>query len=208
MTFGQIKQALLDRLGNQEFSELASTTVTVERIVNEATQKIASAKKWIWLEDAQKSIAMVGGTKSYFIDDTISDLLELIDANGAPLSEVARDTFEDLYRADTSTAANPTRYTVDGMAGTTRKIGITVWPTPSESSTVTIRGNRRVADMSSDSDVPEIPDELHHLIVDQAIALLREFEESPMAEFTMIKAGQGIGMVVGSEKEGQLGDKT
>lgn len=203
MTFAELKQALFDRLGDQEFTPLDSTVTTVERIVNEAANKVASSQKWYWLEDAQKSIAMVDGTSSYFLDATIGDIVELINGSGDPLSEVARDTFEDLYRGDSTAAANPTRFTVDGMQGSSRKIGITVWPEPSGASTVTIRGYRRIAEMTADSDVPEIPDELHHLIVDQAVALLREYEESPMAELAFAKASQGLGTVPDDE-----GDKT
>ncbi len=208
MTFGQIKQALFDRLGDQEFTPLATTITTVERIVNEAANKVASAKKWYWLEDAQTDITMVDATQSYFVDDSISDILELMDQNGDPLREVARDTFESLFRGDSTAAADPTHFTVDGMEGSTRKIGVSVWPIPNAGSTVTVRGYRRVVAMTADADVPEIPDELHQLIVDQAVALLREFEESPLAELAFQKASQGIGMVVGSEQEGQLGDKT
>lgn len=208
MTFGEIKQALYDRVGLQNFTPTAAWIVTVERIVNEAANKVASSKKWLWLEDDQTNLTMVSGTKSYLVDPTIADVLELIDQNGAPLSEVSRDTFEDAYRGDTSAAADPTRFTVDGMDGDTRSIKVTVWPEPNEASTVTVRGLRRVAAMTADADVPEVPDELHHLIVDQAVALIREFEESPLAELAMVKAGQGIGVVTASEDEGKLGDKT
>lgn len=208
MTFGEIKQAVFDRYGAQEFDPSAALIITVERMVNEAANKVASSEKWVWLEDAQTDIDMVDGTKSYFADATIADILELIDANGSPLSEVARDTFEDLYRGDSTEAAAPTRFCVDGMDGATRAIGVTVWPTPNAASTLTVRGYRRIAKMTADADVPEIPDELHHLIVDHAIALFREFEESPMAELAYVKTGQGTGTVVASEQEGQLGDKT
>lgn len=208
MDFGELKQDLYDRLGLGASTPIASTVTMVERLVNQAANRVATSQKWQWLEDDSTTLAMVNGTREYLVDPLVGDITALIDGDGIPLSQVARDTFEDFLRGDSTTAAKPLNFSYDKMDGGTRSLSVSMWPTPNEGSTITVRGFRRVAKMNSDTDVPEIPDELHYLISDQAVALLREVEESPVLEMAMVRAGQATQSVVAAGEAGKTEDKT
>lgn len=169
MTFGQIKQAVFDKLG------LTSETTLVERMVNETQQEIAASARWGWLESSGTQL-FTSGTSLYAMGTDASELLGLQDADGQPLDFVQQDGFMDLYQADTSTATNPTIYTLRGM-DTSNNLKFAVWPVPGANTSGTRRYLRRLADMTTTADVPNMPVELHPVIVAGALTRFAHQED-------------------------------
>lgn len=200
MNFGELKQELYDRLGG------TYETTLVERFVNEATQRVAASGKFRELEKSASISLLAAGTTQ--CPSWVRDVIEIDDDNGKPLKQKDRDAWEDLYQEDgRSGAARPTAFCVRGMdaSGT-----LTVETRPLTVGAVsgTVRGLRRPATMTGDSDVPELPAELHWSIVDAAVAMLREWEESDMASLATERAVGGASQAVGEKGSPIVRDRT
>ena len=169
MTFGQIIQRVYDKLG------LTAEATMVARMVNEATQEVASAAPWRFLQE-ETSHLWTTNQAQYTVGTSVSHVLQLHASTGWPLDIVSQHLFKDMYRADTSTSAYPRVATLNGM-GTTGNLSFRVWPLPASNSTGAMRYLRRVNVMTTDVDEPSIPNEWHQLIVDGALSRFANHED-------------------------------
>lgn len=191
MTFGEIKQALYDRIGLVGVTPLAGTVTKVERVANEALQKVAANVNWEGLRNVWNVTFDVSGITA--LDATVRKVESIANAQGVVLDEKSPDAFEDFYRGDLTAGAHPLVFCVDGFDSSLDKLRISTWPVLSGGSTGKVRGFRRPAKLTSDSAVPELPSELHHLIVDEGVARYRELEESGNWPSVAQVAAQGVG---------------
>lgn len=169
MTFGQIIQRVYDKLG------LTAETTMVQRMVNEATQEVATAAPWRFLQEEANHL-WTSGQAQYTVATSVSHVLQLHASTGWPLDLISQHLFKDLYRGDTSTAGYPYVAALNGMS-TAGALSFRVWPTPASNSTGTMRYLRRVATMTTDANEPEIPSEWHQLIVDGALSRFANHED-------------------------------
>jgi hypothetical protein len=162
MTFNDLKQAVYDIIG------VTDTTGITGRIVNEAVNQIRSHRKWPWLEESFDQL-LTSDTNEYSLSTTIGAVMFMQTSTGVDIEMVDRHIFRDLYKGSTSTAANPTKACIQGI-DSTNALQLIIWPTPSANSTAKLWGERQVADMSTDADVPQIPFKYHQVIVKGAVS--------------------------------------
>lgn len=191
MNFGQMKQAVYDALG------LTGETTMIERFVNSAKDRYVEHTKWPHLEVTQ-DLALVTGTRGYTLSTTMGHVLNIFTSVGAEINgDVHRITYNQLYRNDLSTAANPEIYIEEGTE-TTGAIKIHTWKSPSEASTAKVHGLLRVPDADADGSVfHHIPVTHHFVLVDLAVADFREWEEAEQALAARAKAEQGLAKLSG-----------
>lgn len=176
MTFGNLKQRVYDVLG------LTDETTMVESIVNEVAQEVATAAPWRFLREKADQ-AFTTSVTYYTCGTRVAHVIDLHASDGTPLDIVHQDTFDDLYRSDTSTAAAPSVACIEGHESTgSCAAAFTVWPSPSALSTGTLWFLRRVAWMTTDADVPEIPSQWHPVIEEGSIARYAKHESHPAME--------------------------
>lgn len=215
MNAGQLRQALYDRLGLASPDTMTVTMVT--RAINLAKEQIHAECDGVW---AQRSIPfrftpittqfqLWGPTVSSVSD--IKTVIDIEDGIGAPLVELDKAAFEDLYRGDTSTAANAVYWTVDGMVQTTTAyptaLTVSVWPRVAVTTTTgTLRYTSKAVDIA-DADsttVPSIPEEFHYVIVDLALARIYAWEDSELTT-TMLQKAQASLSAMRAVIQGQQG---
>ncbi len=182
---------------SQIYAEVGNLTPSTgvardKQFVNEAYHSLNSERRWSWLVSTT-SVALVAGQRSYVVlgtspvvtdfDSPISVTLELT-ASGArrKLPRVDAQFFEDLT-GHISTNAEPFVWTIQGgTAATTPSAvvqggqqAIIVNPpiaTAGHGVNLLIRYWRSASsiEMSADTDVPILPANLHHMIIDLACA--------------------------------------
>ena len=199
MNFGEIKQALYDRLGG------TYETTLVGRIVNEALQTVAAGGKWRELEKSASITFLTAGET--VLPSWVRDVLELDDDTGAPLDEKDRDAWEDLYQGDTTAGTRPSAFCVRGMDAS-GNLMVATWPVIAGTVAGTVRGLRRPAVLAADGDVPELPLELHARVLDEAVARLREWEESDMASLGLERSAAGVSQALGVKGSGVVADRS
>ena len=195
MTFLQLQTECYDRLGAP--TPDSATTALVKRMVNSAINEFCTFKNWDWMETSA-SLSISNATRGYTLASTVGKVVGIHDSNGAPLTEVSRDTYYDMYRGD-ATTGSPTHYCVDGADDTNTYVTIQVWPVPTGSATLTVRNRRRLTDLSSDGDIPKIPPQYHWVLVDLAVARIREFENDQAWVPLMQQAKAAMGQVAALE---------
>lgn len=163
MTFGELKQRVYDKLG------LTAEETMVESMVNEALQEVATAAPWRFLMEQEDQLWTSSQTL-YTTGARVGYVIELHDSSGNPLDIVDRQLFKDLYRGDTSTAASPSVAFLNGTSSSGTPVSFQVWPTPASNSTGKRLFLRRIAELTTTADVPEIPTQWQYLIVDGALA--------------------------------------
>lgn len=172
MNFGDLKAALTDRHGITLDSGAAG------RLVNTALDRVALAANWKELEFTA-NLAFTSGSQTATLGTDMRAVLGVLDQNGVPLDEKTVDAWEDLYEGDPTTGT-PSAYCVY-EANSSGTIIVKLWPIPNASVTGKVKGLRRPALLVNDADVPQLPPELHHLILKEAVALYRGYEESELA---------------------------
>lgn len=192
LTFGEIKQAVYDRMALVGVTPLAGTVTMVERIVNESLQKVASNVDWPGL--LTLVAVTFSNTGKTLLSIAFRKVDSILDSTGDALSEVSLGAFDDFYRGDTTAGTKPTVYCVDAFDAASGSLSISTWPSFT-SATGNVRGYRRPVKLTTDADIPELPSELHHLIVDEAVARLREVEESGNVQVASQVAAQNMGQV-------------
>ena len=189
MTFLELQTECYDRLRIP--TPDATITALVKRMVNNATRKASTYRNWPWMETSV-SLSISSSTRAYTLGATCGFILNMHDSNGVVLNEVSRDTYFDMYRGD-ATTGSPTVFCVDGM-DTSNLVTVQVWPVPTGSATLTVRCRRRVADLSSDGDIPNIPTQYHYALVSLAAAMVREWEGGqdwqPLMQLAMSELNQ------------------
>lgn len=203
MTFGAIKQAVYDLLG------LTGETTMVERLVNSGKDMLVQRYKWPWLEASANQL-WTTSQRAYTMSTDVGHIIGLYTSTGTPLDgEVDRKTYDELYRADTSTAANPEVWIEEG-ATSTGAINIHVWKTPSGNSTGTVRYIKRVPDVSTDgSSFQQIPVTHHFCIAEYAAALFREWEgETEKATMIMARANSHAADLAGDVGRESMQEQT
>jgi hypothetical protein len=174
MTFLEMKQALYDLLG------ITSETTMIARLINESKDEFVSAKKWWWRETTATQSFITTG-KTYVTAAEVGEILEIDDGDGIPLEKVHKQTYIDLYRGDTSTAAKPSVYTIDGTS-TPGALTFSVWPVPAAISTGTRRYLRNIPDLTLDTEsLQHVPTTHHFAIIKGAEARYREWENDQSA---------------------------
>jgi len=199
MTFGDMLQALYDRLG------LTGETDLAVRLINNGKDRYETARKWPFLETSTTQL-FTSGTRTYLAPSNCRHILSIEGPSGLPLdSEVERETYDALYRADTSTATVPTVYREQGTRQTDGSIYFQVWPNPSTNTSGTIRFLQHVPDLSSAdtaSSYYAIPSAHHFAILEFAEASFHEYEDSQQAQFLYSKALDSVNRLAGSDVEG------
>ncbi len=202
MTFAELKQELFDRLG------LTGQETLVARLVNQGKDDLATKKLW-FLETSGNAVFETNYTTCQLGTD-VGHVIEVLTSLGVPLTQCHRDTFEDLYRSDATTAGAPSVYCIEGTQ-TTAAIRLGLWPKIAAFSTGTVRHLKRVPDMAVDTAPPEhVPPEYHPIIVDFAVARYREWEgDSPEAAIALRNlAERNLGRLVGETLEDTASDGT
>lgn len=177
-TFGTMMQALYDRLG------LTGKTALVERLVNEAKDRVVLSAKWPFLENTVNLTVGSFGGRNYQLGAAVGHILAIYDSTGQPLEPIERVTYDRLYRADGSTANSPTVFTREHFS-TAALANIHVWKSPQASTALALRYLVRVpdlADATSTQSFEQIPENLTIAITQAAEAALHENESSPQAQ--------------------------
>lgn len=182
MTFLEICTDVYDRMG------VTGNTDLVKRLVNEAVQVVATRAKLGLLEQSWAVTFSATGVTA--LSAEVMDVLSVLNDANVPLDEKDRDAFEDFYRGDVTAGSKPTVFCLSGTSKTDGAIQISTWPVIT-AATGFVRGLRRVKVMTADADIPEVPSELHWQIVDEAVARMREWEES---EVGLAGAQRGAGL--------------
>lgn len=192
MNFGEMKQAVFDMLG------VTGEVTMVERFINSSKDRYVEYSKWPHLE-VEEDLALTTGVREYTLGTTMGHVLAMFTSAGAEIhGDVHRLTYNELYRGDTSTAANPELYIEQGT-NTAGRIKIHTWKTVSEASTAKVRGLVRVPDIASASAsvFQHIPVTHHFVVVELAQAEFREWEESEQAPAMRAKAERSLAKLAG-----------
>ena len=194
MTFGEMRQALWDRLG------ITAEQTLVQRLLNEAKDRYVTAYKWPHLETSE-AVTFTSGTRVIPLNTGIGSIIGLYDFIGTMIDgRVARETYDELYRADTSTATAPTVYCEQGSISTTKAIEVHIWPSPSATTAGTVRGLKRVSDLTTtdtSGTFDFIPTAHHFVLVDMAEQSFHEWEgEESLAQFAMARVEGGLNKLI------------
>ncbi len=169
-------QALYDRIG------ITGHTALVERLVNEAKDRVLTSAKWPFLEQTT-TVEVVPDTRSYALGTDVAHILAIYDSTGKSVEPVERTTYDRIYRGDTATAAIPTVYTREHFA-TTAVPNIHFWKAPTATATLTLNFMIKVPDLTnagSTGSFAQIPANLTIVITQAAEAALHEWESSSQA---------------------------
>ena len=189
MTFLEIYTEGFDRLGLGASEVPAGVLTMMKRFANEAAQFVAVSLR---LPELEKSAGITFATSGITsLPSWVAWVTEVYNVAGAPLEQKSPRSFEDLYRGDTTAATDPSVFRVEGMDAS-GNLQISTWPVIASTRAGTVKGMRRIAVMSADGDIPEIPSEKHFLIVDRMVALFREWEESESASLALNRSESGI----------------
>ena len=165
MTVSEMILAVADLMGLS--GSLTSTDATrLTRFVNLGKDRVVGTAKWAWLETSTTQL-FTSGTRVYTPLVLMNSVTGIQDASGNRIIKVERDTYDELYNADTSTAPAPSNYTVKGFS-TAGTHSIHVWPEPSANSSGILRYIARVPDVAvagSTGSYDHIPTGLHHAVV-------------------------------------------
>lgn len=161
MTFNEMVAVIQDHLGISG----GETTVT-EQAVNAGKDRYVNAAKWPHLESSEVQ-AFASGVRVFSAPDACESIVGIEDASGSRITKVERDSWDELFRSDTSTATAPTHYSEQGTDPNAIH-QFQVWPNPSALSTGKIRYLVRVPDLTStDGTYDHIP-EAHHFAIIKA----------------------------------------
>ena len=141
MTFNAMVVALQDLLG------ATGETTMIERMVNQGKDRYVHAAKWPHLESSV-DLSFTTDQRIYAAPALAQSIVGIEDADGNRLLRQERDTYDELYRASTAAATEPSMYTEEG-ADVDALHQFHVWPKPSANSTGKIRFLVRVPDLSS-----------------------------------------------------------
>ena len=170
MTVSEMIVAVADLLGLS--GSLTSTDAArLARLVNQGKDRVVGAAKWPWLETVTTQL-FTSGTRLYTPIVLMESITAVEDSSGNRVIKVERDTYDEIFRPSTATAAAPTNYVFQG-ASTMGTHAIHVWPQPSANSSGLLRYIARVADVAvagSTGSFEHIPTGLHHAVVAAAKA--------------------------------------
>lgn len=198
MTFGEMRQALWDRLG------LTGEQTMIERLINSGKDRFVTAYKWPYLETSTDQL-FTSGTRSYTAPTDCRHILSLHGPSGTPLDgDISREEYDLVFRGDTSTATVPTVFREQGAVSTTQRIQFHVWPNPTTNTTGSMRYLTRPADIlttGTNSVYDYIPAAHHFAIVDAAEASFAEYEERQDAPTLWQKFYQTVATLAGVDVE-------
>lgn len=157
MTFNEMVVALQDHLG------ITAETTLVERFVNQGKDRYVHAAKWPHLESSVVQ-SWTTNDRAYAAPALCESIVALEDADGNRVIRQERDTYDELYRADTSGAAAPSVYTEEGTDEDTIH-QFHVWPKPSGNTSGTVRFLVRVPDLTSTTGTYDHIPEAHHFTI-------------------------------------------
>ena len=170
MTVSEMIVAVADLLGLS--GSLSSTDAArLSRLVNQSKDRVVGAAKWPWLETVTTQL-FTSGTRTYTPPVLMNSITAVEDSSGNRVIKVDRDTYDEIFRPSTATAAAPSNYTLQGMS-TMGTHAFHVWPQPSANSSGLLRYIARVADVAvagSTGSFEHIPTGLHHAVVAAAKA--------------------------------------
>lgn len=176
-------QALFDRLGITDLDNLpASKTTLVERLVNEAKDRVVHSAKWPFLESST-TFEISKDIRGYQLEADVGNILAIYDSTGAPVEPVERVTYDRLYRSDVSTASTPVLFTREHFA-TTAAPRVHVWKSPQVTQDLTLQYMIRVGDLANASSTlsfDHIPANMTVAVTEAAEAAFHEWESSPQA---------------------------
>jgi hypothetical protein len=156
-TFGEMANEVL---ANQ-FSE-SKYGILVRKWLNDGQVDVATRADIPALIETE-SIAIVAGTTSYAYPSDYLRPIGIYDATNSRQVRARQVNLSDYTGGiDSSAVGAPVLYT-------TTNDGITFYPTPDQSYTGQITYYRRPAEMTDDTDTPEIPAEAHPLLIDYAL---------------------------------------
>ena len=155
----------------------------VKRWVNDAYFEVQAAAKFPW-RIRTKSVNTTASQPYVLLGDEVDDVISVLWAGSPPLQQWHPDAFADLFEGDTTeTATGPTDCSVLRTDTTdTDDPALFIWPLTDGVEALAIRYVTRVAEMSADGDIPDMPISWHWLIIDGALAKLRRWEDDPSAE--------------------------
>lgn len=169
MTVQEMVQQLVDRIGLT--GTPAGTTINrLTRAVNLGKDRLVAAHKWPWLETSTSQL-FTSGTRTYNLVTEAQSVVSLEQSAGFPVRKVERDTFDEIHRLSTATAAAPSVYTEQGRSSGGR-IEVQVWPTPASNTTGRLRYLVTVSDIDSTGSTgsyTRIPVTHHKAIVEAAL---------------------------------------
>lgn len=147
--------------------------VLTKRWLNDALWKIARRVRIPQLQSTS-TIAVVAGTASYALPTDLVRLVSLRNTTDAdPLTDIAINAVDDLPAA----RGKPTSFAVYGAQ-------MLLYPTPDRVYPLELRYEKDSVEMSSDSDVPQLPDAYSDALVTYARARLFRAEDDLQASST------------------------
>lgn len=163
MTFADIR----DEVRALRFANNTSlpTDTQIERWINDRYAALWNADEWIFKYAKVSNLTVTAGSTT--VGNLPTDLgipIGFWRDDGYPLVYQPPRSFYNIYAASTDTGA-PQFYTMFDQA-------ITVGPTPSQSSsTFSMAYEKRLTNLTGDSDTPVIPAQHHYLLVSGALSL-------------------------------------
>lgn len=149
MTFAEMITRLQDRLGLTSTLD-ASTRNRLDRLLNDAKDRVVGAFKWHWLETSATQL-FTSGTRNYQVTTACLEVISVEDFSGNAVRRVERMTYDEMYRPSTSTGAVPLCYSVQGFQASGAQ-SLHVWPNPSGNTAGTLRYVPKIASLSSAND--------------------------------------------------------
>lgn len=166
MTFVELQDDVLDRIGNSE----PRARQRIKRALNEWHRRICAEVGLDYLlAPATSYMSFVAGTPAYELDAGVRKIYAItIPSLRVSLRET---TFANIRELDPSrdTLGIPALYALQGLRT------LHLYPIPDSTVTATIDGQGTIADLVADDAQPLIPSEFHHLL--SIGALSREYEK-------------------------------
>lgn len=158
MTFNEMVVAVQDHLGIS-----GGQTTLVEQKLNAGKDRYVHAAKWPHLESSDTQLFSTD-IREYAAPVLCESIVGIEDATGNRVVRQERDTYDELYRPDTSTATEPSVYTEEG-SDVDAIHQFHVWPKPSGNSSGKIRYLVRVPDLTSTVGTYDHVPEAHHFVI-------------------------------------------
>lgn len=155
----------------------------IDAVINEAYFEVISLAQWPFLR-ASSQVTVTAGTDSFTTPSAFSEVISATysDQIGNTVRLVPT-TVDEIDRLDAEDS-DPVYYArVDDSE-------FLIWPTPTTSLTISLRGKQKVNELSADSDSPVFDEQFHPILAYRAASrlLAEESDESGRAELYQAEA--------------------
>lgn len=146
----------------------ADARARVKEFISERYRRVRSSIGLGKTRRSSTTKALVAGTNSYSLTSTAKVLTVYDDTNRKTLREITMDQIRALDPGLEQESSSPDFYAIESVGASS--VGIFIWPTPTDTQTLSIDILSLVTELSADGDIPVFPEDFHDVLVYGALA--------------------------------------